>query len=116
MTIEQKEEDFYQRGLNKDGLSSYCRACVRKNTLEWRANNPGKRRAHQMVATALRNKSIVRPALCEKCGIETTLLAHHSDYKKPLKIIWVCDACHYQIHKENGQRLGSARGPNYKDF
>ena len=114
--IVKPEEDFYTRGQNADGMSSYCRLCTRKTTLDWRAKNPGKRKAHQAVATALRNGIIKRPCFCEKCGRKTMLVAHHHNYKKPLDIVWVCDACHFKIHQKDGQKKGVYRGANYKDF
>jgi hypothetical protein len=32
-------------------------------------------------------------------------LAHHEDYDKPLEVVWLCQPCHKQRHKEilNGQ-------------
>jgi hypothetical protein len=109
-------EDFYERSLNKDGLSSYCRPCTRAMTLGWRAKNPGKRKAHQAVAIALKNRIMVKPDACEMCKRSTLLVAHHTDYEKPLEVIWVCDACHYKIHHENGQRNGFRQGLNYKNY
>jgi hypothetical protein len=44
------------------------------------------------------------PNNCEMCNIEQSkvyaLHGHHSDYKKPLEVIWVCPACHSKIHRD----------------
>lgn len=34
---------------------------------------------------------------CEKCG-EVKVQAHHPDYSQPLKINWLCIACHTIEH------------------
>lgn len=36
---------------------------------------------------------------CVKCGNEQAEV-HHSDYTKPLEIIWLCRKCHILIHKK----------------
>jgi ribosomal protein S27AE len=36
---------------------------------------------------------------CIRCGNEKSL-AHHEDYDKPLDVMWLCQPCHKQRHKE----------------
>jgi ribosomal protein S27AE len=36
---------------------------------------------------------------CVRCGA-TKSLAHHEDYDKPLDVMWLCQPCHKQRHKE----------------
>jgi ribosomal protein S27AE len=36
---------------------------------------------------------------CIRCGEEKSL-AHHEDYDKPLEVMWLCQPCHKQRHKE----------------
>lgn len=95
---EKDSKEFYIRERNSDGLSSYCRKCSRKIVLDWRKENPNKRKAHQAVATALKNKLIIKPNCCQKCNRECYVVAHHPDYRSPLKIEWLCDSCHVKAH------------------
>ena len=37
---------------------------------------------------------------CIVCG-DTNVDAHHEDYSKPLKVIWLCRTHHKKIHKNN---------------
>ena len=64
----------------------------------WRAEDTRRHRAHNMVARAIRNGSLVRLP-CIRCG-EDKSLAHHEDYDKPLEVMWLCQPCHKQRHKE----------------
>jgi ribosomal protein S27AE len=64
----------------------------------WRKEDPKRGRAHSMVARAVRNGTLVRQPCC-RCG-EVKSLAHHEDYDKPLDVMWLCQPCHKQRHKE----------------
>jgi hypothetical protein len=62
---------------------------------------PGKRAAHIAVRNSLRDGRLVRPAICSACEKACTPEAHHSDYSKPLDVMWLCTPCHKQWHREN---------------
>jgi ribosomal protein S27AE len=64
----------------------------------WRAEDHRRSRAHVAVAKAIRNGLLVR-CPCVRCG-EQKSLAHHEDYDKPLDVMWLCQPCHKQRHKE----------------
>lgn len=36
--------------------------------------------------------------LCESCGTDKDIQAHHEDYDKPLEINWLCKPCHMTHH------------------
>lgn len=55
-----------------------------------------KKKARQEVFVALRNGSLKREACF--CG-ETKTDAHHSDYFKPLEVIWLCKKHHGEKHR-----------------
>ena len=64
----------------------------------WRAEDTRRSAAHNAVARAIRNGSLLRLP-CIRCGADKSL-AHHEDYDKPLEVMWLCQACHKQRHKE----------------
>ena len=64
----------------------------------WRAEDKRRQVAHSAVARAIRNGSLVRVP-CVRCG-EQKSLAHHENYEKPLDVMWLCQPCHKQRHKE----------------
>jgi hypothetical protein len=63
----------------------------------WIKRNPEKYKAHYLLSNAVRDKRIIKPDLCEICGNKTRLHGHHTDYAKPLEVIWLCAKCHGQI-------------------
>ena len=123
-------EEFYKHPSMPDGHVNKCKECNKndvtanrnKNIEKFRAydrerskepkrikaaaeiskawRNEDKRRsaAHNAVARAIRNGSLLRLP-CIRCGADKSL-AHHEDYDKPLEVMWLCQACHKQRHKE----------------
>ena len=62
----------------------------------------------QNVAEKAIKRGIIEREPCEVCGAHgkfangrSEVQAHHSDYNKPLDIIWLCQKCHHKWHKEN---------------
>ena len=70
------------------------------NTL-YMARNPKKRYAHEQVRYAVKTGKLIKQK-CENCGDKNTQ-AHHDDYSKPLEVRWLCNKCHKQWHRENGE-------------
>ena len=64
----------------------------------WRAEDKRRTAAHNAVARAIRNGSLFRLP-CIRCKAEKSI-AHHEDYDKPLEVMWLCQPCHKQRHKE----------------
>lgn len=69
-----------------------------KISAEWRKADSRRMRAHNAVTRAIKKGSLVRHS-CERCG-EKKSYAHHEDYDKPLEVMWLCQPCHKQRHKE----------------
>lgn len=61
---------------------------------QWRAEHPKATAAHDAVARALRNGTLVKPETCQRCPKKGRLEAHHEDYEKPLEVEWLCRRCH----------------------
>jgi len=91
--LEKIREYDRSRGKNKERV----KASVEVNRV-WRAEDRRRVRAHSAVARAIRSGDIQREP-CVRCGEQKTL-AHHEDYDLPLDVVWLCQPCHKQRHKE----------------
>ena len=91
--LEKIREYDRKRGKNKERMA----ANIAVNRL-WRAEDVRRQKAHTAVAKAIRNGKLLRQP-CERCGCEKSL-AHHEDYDFPLDVMWLCQPCHKQRHKE----------------
>ena len=56
------------------------------------------KKAHCIVAVAIKEGKLVRPPKCESCNKECKPHGHHPDYSKPLEVKWLCQLCHRRIH------------------
>jgi ribosomal protein S27AE len=120
---------FSKDKTRKDGMNNKCRACDKIRAKKYSKNNPKKiakankksysknrkkrliyykkwysenkkrKLAHYAVKVAISNLILFKKS-CEVCGEKTTQ-AHHSDYNKPLEVIWLCVKCHSQWHSVN---------------
>lgn len=123
-------KEFYKHSGMADGHLNKCRVCTKLDVAQHRAENiekiraydrqrgklperqkasqeitsawrkEDKRRAkcHNAVSMAIKTGKLVRKP-CVRCGNEKSL-AHHEDYDKPLNVMWLCQPCHKQRHKE----------------
>ena len=87
---------------NKEILSIKASEWRKKNpqkvieqTRKWRKNNPKKRNAQ---ARAQNNIKIPKGQLCEICNKKKAVHRHHSNYSKPLEVIFLCIKCHVNLH------------------
>jgi hypothetical protein len=68
--------------------------------------------AQNKVEKAILHGRLVRPRKCMRCGEEPlpmkdgrpNIQAHHPDYSKPLEVLWLCQKCHHQEHKNASRR------------
>lgn len=59
---------------------------------------------------ALRKKLIVRQTFCDVCLSRYRVQGHHQDCSRPLEVVWLCDACHKELHQRAGRdRIGRLR-------
>jgi hypothetical protein len=122
--------EFYKHSQMSDGYVNKCKSCnkndVKNNRKEkidyyraydlkrakeperyknasaisaaWRADDKRRTKCHNAVARAIRSGKLIRKP-CILCGNEKSL-AHHEDYDEPLLVMWLCQPCHKQRHKE----------------
>ena len=64
--------------------------------------------AQNLLEQAIEDGKIERKHVCEVCGNterfadgRTGVQAHHYDYNKPLEVMWLCQKCHHEWHKNN---------------
>lgn len=86
------------RQKHKEAIALYYKTWYQKNG---RKRIKKQQKAHWQIRQALREKQIVKNGICEICGSSYNVIAHHPNYNKPLKVIWVCMSCHKLIHLNN---------------
>lgn len=42
---------------------------------------------------------VLTPQPCEFCGTTERVHKHHTDYSKPLEVVWLCEAHHMRLHE-----------------
>lgn len=65
-------------------------------------------RAQNILEKAIQRGAIQREQRCQTCGASyvfedgrTAIQAHHCDYNKPLDVMWLCQKCHHEWHRNN---------------
>jgi len=64
------------------------------------SNKHSKSKAHYLVTKAVSKGELIKLP-CEKCE-SLKSIAHHTDYSKPLDVMWLCRKHHSEWHSENG--------------
>ena len=59
-----------------------------------------KYKARMILNIAVRDGKVYKPNICQDCGKETKLYAHHPDYSQPLLVEWLCSECHGKRHRK----------------
>lgn len=67
----------------------------------WHKNNKEKIYAHWKVRDAIKSGKLIKPKNCVRCNESKKLIdGHHTDYTKPLDVLWLCRKCHIQEHHD----------------
>jgi hypothetical protein len=102
-------------------FSYLCRACNTKRCKIYRSSTGGKNKAHSAVYRyGKKNKdkvharlalnyhvkkgNVIKPTKCSCCRLKKKVEAHHSDYSKPLNVLWLCRSCHSDLHRQIDNR------------
>lgn len=82
-----------------------------QSVAKFRAKNPEKLKAAQIVNYAVSKGQLTRPEECTICGSTRggTLHGHHEDHGRPLDVIWCCVTCHRRIHAAAQRRAREAK-------
>lgn len=83
---------------NKNGVEAYRESCSKcrdeddpKYWMQKRMSS-----AHRKVVKAVKD-GVLKRGQCRNCDSEKTV-AHHTDYSKPLQVVWLCKRCHGNEH------------------
>ncbi len=102
--------DAFWGRINRPGRGVFCsQDCARrdpKRAEKFKAGHfvpPHERaemiRAHGLINMRLRRGRLVKPERCEGCGKRKRLDGHHTDYRKPDEVQWLCRSCHVLAHR-----------------
>lgn len=96
-------DDRLRRERNGDLIRlrdrTYKRSKVSKSICY--TNRVEKLRARCALSYAIRRGRITKGMFCERCWSTGRIHGHHTDYSKPLSVIWLCPLCHAQAHLSN---------------
>ncbi|KKM95884.1 hypothetical protein LCGC14_1183610 [marine sediment metagenome] len=101
----QREYDKNNRDRRKELARTYRKvnpSMVCKVNKNYRLKYPERIRANNYLNNSIISGKIVKPLLCSNCLKGTTsnnLHGHHSNYSKPLDVIWLCTTCHGIEHR-----------------
>lgn len=89
--------------------SDQCRrdvtaAALRRRQTQYRTNHPDREYARQTLKNAILLGKMRRCTRCEDCGEKAFTEGHHSDYRKPFFVTWLCRVCHAKL--DGGQHFG----------
>lgn len=107
--------DYYEMSRQAMWAILKRRGCVFRPQLKFGEDNHFHRggavaddRAQNLLEKAIEKGIVIRKTHCEKCNDTGTfadgrskIQAHHCDYNKPLEVMWLCQKCHHDWHKDN---------------
>ncbi len=66
----------------------------------YRKEHPLEERARRTKQYEIKSGKCERPEKCSLCNKIGKICGHHSDYSKPLDVVWLCGSCHRKLHYE----------------
>ena len=79
-------------------------------------------RANNLLEQAIEDGKISNPRQCEQCGDtrrfadgRTAIQGHHTDYNRPLDVMWLCQKCHHEWHKQHKPIKKESHGSHEDD-
>lgn len=101
----QERLEYNKNRLNKIKEEDYAvwKEMDSSRIKNYRYKYPDKYKAHNAVNNAIRDGLLFRPEICQCCGVKVDKLeGHHESYDECqwLNVVWLCDKCHKNRHKE----------------
>ena len=95
-----KNKEYFILYQKKYSKTKEYKKRARERAKKYNKNNPLKNQARHKLRNAVVAGKIIKPKECSNCRNETKIEAHHSDYSKPLEVIWLCKLCHRLADKK----------------
>lgn len=92
----QKNREYYAEYDRKRGEKLERKLLRLGYSKKHREKYPGKKRARNKITNALKYGRIIKEK-CEKCDSEK-VEAHHDDYRRYLKVRWLCKKHHWELN------------------
>lgn len=87
------------REKNGDKIRAYDRSrSADRHVVKFELRHPGKKAAQTILGNAVKYGKIVKPPFCIRCWASGRIHGHHTDYSRPLDVIWLCPRCHAVEH------------------
>lgn len=96
-------ENNRKNRLKKPEMVKKWKSTQYESVKKYRENSPTWRKHHRarlLLNYHLKKGNITKPDVCEICVQKKNLDGHHPDYSEPLKVMWLCRACHATVHRE----------------
>lgn len=61
-------------------------------------------RARNALGSAVARGDVVRPDRCSRCEKRCRPHGHHTDYLRPLDVVWLCARCHFAEHPTHASK------------
>lgn len=95
-----KDPDYQKRIRRKWYLKNREKQIAKQR--QWNLKNLDYQKvsARQKLNDAVKLGHVMKRNRCQICDKKGRMEGHHSNYERPLDVIWVCKDCHIKIHKE----------------
>ena len=87
----ERKRKYRQSEHGKRAITEASRRAYKKHRAKWIARS--------QVRAAIKKGTVTKPTKCENCKETKPLQAHHTDYSKPLVVIFLCSGCHADADK-----------------
>jgi len=94
-----KKRQYNQAFMSRDRAKTPEKYRNRERVQSHKRDNCEKRKARQVMNSAIRSGKLRRADACNRCGMIKKLTGHHYDYTKPLDVEWLCYSCHGKEHR-----------------
>lgn len=99
--LERSSKESRRETIRANSRAWYSRNAdvVKDLARRWASDNPLRRRmagnAKSIVRRAILSGTLTRPTECAWCAASGVAIeGAHSDYSKPLQVVWLCRSCH----------------------